>query len=61
MWVSAFVARATAFPPVGAGAPGRELAPPVRVEAAGKPIDIDVGHAAPWRTRPLSPTSRLRS
>ena len=27
--------------------PARELAPPVRLEAAGKPIDTDVGHAAP--------------
>lgn len=25
-----------------------ELAPPVRLEAGGKPIDTDVGHAAPW-------------
>ena len=26
----------------------RELSPPVRLEAAGKPIDTDVGHAAPF-------------
>jgi hypothetical protein len=25
-----------------------ELAPPIRLEAAGKPIDTDIGHAAPW-------------
>ena len=25
-----------------------ELAPPIRLEAGGKPIDTDVGHAAPW-------------
>ena len=25
-----------------------ELAPPVRVEANGKPIDVEVGHAAPF-------------
>lgn len=25
-----------------------ELTPPVRVEAAGQPIDTDVGHAAPF-------------
>lgn len=25
-----------------------ELSPPVRMEAAGKPIDTDVGHAAPF-------------
>ena len=29
------------------GAAG-EFAPPVRVEAAGKPIDTEVGHAAPF-------------
>ena len=29
------------------GAAG-DLAPPVRLEAAGKPIDTDVGHAAPY-------------
>ena len=27
---------------------GAEFAPPVRVEAAGKPIDTEVGHAAPF-------------
>ena len=36
---------------LGAAAPAADptpdLAPPVRVEAAGKPIDTDVGHAAP--------------
>jgi hypothetical protein len=26
----------------------KDLAPPVRVTAAGKPIDTDVGHAAPF-------------
>src|SRR5438270_9762538 len=25
-----------------------ELSPPVRIEAAGKPIDTDIGHAAPF-------------
>ena len=25
-----------------------ELSPPVRIEAAGKPIDTDTGHAAPF-------------
>jgi hypothetical protein len=28
--------------------PAAELAPPVRLEAAGKPIDTEVGHAAPF-------------
>jgi hypothetical protein len=34
--------------PVGAGDWAAELLPPVRVEAAGKPIDTAVGHAAPF-------------
>jgi len=36
---------------LGAGAaeePKDGLAPPVRLEAAGKPIDTDIGHAAPF-------------
>ena len=32
----------------GAEGPSRELAAPVRIEAAGKPIDTAVGHAAPF-------------
>jgi hypothetical protein len=28
--------------------PSSELLPPVRLEAAGKPIDTEVGHAAPF-------------
>jgi hypothetical protein len=31
-----------------AGDVARELAAPVRIEAAGKPIDTDIGHAAPF-------------
>jgi len=31
-----------------APAPGDDLAPPVRLEAGGKPIDTEVGHAAPF-------------
>jgi hypothetical protein len=34
-------------PPAGHD-PARELLPPVRLEAAGKPIDTAVGHAAPY-------------
>jgi hypothetical protein len=34
--------------PPGSGDPAGELAPPVRIEAAGKPIDTEVGHAAPF-------------
>ena len=33
--------------PAAEGSAG-ELAPPVRIEAAGRPIDTDVGHAAPF-------------
>lgn len=36
-----------ALAPPPAPDPGRELLPPVRLQAAGKPIDTDVGHAAP--------------
>ena len=39
--VLAFIARVPWDDPV------RELAPPVRLEAEGKPIDTEVGHAAP--------------
>ena len=35
------------LPPV-ASDPAKELLPPVRVEAAGKPIDTAIGHAAPF-------------
>lgn len=31
-----------------AGAVSDEMAPPVRIEAAGEAIDTDVGHAAPF-------------
>jgi hypothetical protein len=33
---------------VGADPAATELARPVRLLAAGKPIDVDVGHAAPF-------------
>jgi hypothetical protein len=32
----------------GVDGPSRQLAAPVRIEAAGKPIDTAVGHAAPF-------------
>lgn len=32
----------------GAATPSDELAAPVRIEAAGKAIDTEVGHAAPF-------------
>ena len=32
---------------LAAGAVSDELAEPVRIEAAGKPIDTNIGHAAP--------------
>ena len=34
--------------PPGSGGTADELTPPVRIEAAGKPIDTEVGHAAPF-------------
>jgi hypothetical protein len=34
--------------PAGSAAPSSELAAPVRIEAAGKPIDTEIGHAAPF-------------
>ncbi len=33
---------------VPAADPAQELLPPVRLEAAGKPIDTTIGHAAPF-------------
>jgi hypothetical protein len=48
MWVSAFVAMALAQPSGEAGRLSPDLAPPVRIEAGGKPIDTDIGHAAPF-------------
>ena len=32
----------------GASDPASELAAPVKIMAAGKPIDVDIGHAAPF-------------
>ena len=34
--------------PPAAPEPAGELLPPVRLEAGGKPIDTDIGHAAPF-------------
>ncbi len=36
------------FTLLGLTGPADELAPPVRLEAAGKVIDTEVGHAAPF-------------
>ena len=48
--LSMYAALTLALFAVGPPAPdqGGELLPPVRLEAAGKPIDTDVGHAAPF-------------
>jgi hypothetical protein len=47
MWASISLALlAAAGPPPGGQS--SELLPPVRLEAAGKPIDTAVGHAAPF-------------
>ena len=34
--------------PVLADEPKGDLAPPVKLQAGGKPIDVDIGHAAPF-------------
>ena len=34
--------------PAGGAVLSSELAAPVRIEAAGKPIDTEIGHAAPF-------------
>jgi hypothetical protein len=47
---SLLLAALAAGAPAGGQPPGQidpELTPPVRIEAAGKPIDTEVGHAAP--------------
>ena len=47
MLATVLLAAITTTQPASAGlAP--ELSPPVRIEAAGKPIDTDIGHAAPF-------------
>ncbi|MCJ7674353.1 MAG: VCBS repeat-containing protein [Sedimentisphaerales bacterium] len=38
----------TGLIPVENGGLSPELKPPVRLEAAGKPIDTEIGHAAPF-------------
>ena len=47
MW-SALVIALMSLNASNAPALGDNLAPPVRIEAAGKPIDTEVGHAAPF-------------
>src|SRR4051794_9371596 len=48
MSASFLLALLAAGPPAPATGFARELLPPVRLQAAGKPIDTDVGHAAPF-------------
>jgi hypothetical protein len=38
----------TGLIPTESAALAPDLSPPVRLEAAGKPIDTDIGHAAPF-------------
>src|SRR3954452_11571031 len=47
MW-GPFVLALSGLAPLATDNPANELLPPVRLEAAGKPIDTDVGHAAPF-------------
>lgn len=42
-WFSVFVVLAAAPPQ-----PSNDLTPPVRLMAGGKPINVEVGHAAPF-------------
>ena len=30
------------------GGGASDLEPPVRIDSGGKPIDVEIGHAAPW-------------
>ena len=51
MFESLLLAALAAGAPAGGQPPGQidpELSPPVRIEAAGKPIDTETGHAAPF-------------
>jgi hypothetical protein len=47
MWTPLVILLVGLAPPTAAD-PAQELLPPVRLEAAGKPIDTAVGHAAPF-------------
>ena len=38
----------TGLVPIESVGPAPDLAPPVRLEVAGKPIDTNIGHAAPF-------------
>jgi hypothetical protein len=46
--VAALLCAGPAAEPAKPGAAAPDLAPPVKLLAAGKPIDVDVGHAAPF-------------
>jgi hypothetical protein len=55
MWTAFILALLGQAPPAAKPAPppppprlAPDLAPPIRLEAAGKPIDTEVGHAAPF-------------
>ena len=46
--MSALVLFLTGLVPIESVGLAPDLAPPVRLEAAGKPIDTNIGHAAPF-------------
>jgi hypothetical protein len=48
MSVSLLLVLLASAPPAAQAPAAAELAPPIRLEAAGKPIDTTVGHAAPF-------------
>jgi hypothetical protein len=48
MLATVLLASLAATQPAAAEGLDPQLAPPVRIEAAGKPIDTEIGHAAPF-------------
>jgi hypothetical protein len=46
--VGSLILALSGLAPLAADNPAGELLPPVRLEAAGKPIDTSIGHAAPF-------------
>lgn len=49
IWMVAAIGLVSAGPPATSNERlAAELAPPVKIESAGKPIDVEIGHAAPF-------------
>jgi hypothetical protein len=47
-WLALPVALGAGWSAAAGERPAGDLAPPVKLMAGGKPIDVDVGHAAPF-------------